>query len=59
VVIWKWEDEDEKGAWGPVWIDAYGDDPQRPISEEKWDRWALRTEAEEFARSNGFEFQEG
>lgn len=59
VVVWKWEEEDEQGEWGPVWVETFGEGAQRPEKEEKWGRWALRSEAEEFARSNGYEFQEG
>ena len=56
-VVWKWEDEDESGEGvGPVWVDTFEDDSDRPTSSEKWDQWVRRAEAEAFAAERGYEF---
>ncbi len=57
VVYWKWEDEeaDLEGV-GPVWVDTYETDPNKPVKSDEWDRWVRRSEAKKYADDNGFEF---
>ena len=57
MVVWKWEEEESDGEGvGPVWLDSFGADPDRPEKSAKWDRWVRRSEAERFAQEHGFEF---
>jgi hypothetical protein len=56
IVIWKWEvDENGGEPSGPVWVDYYADENTVGKSV-KWEQWATRSTAEEFARAHGYEF---
>jgi hypothetical protein len=55
-VYWKWEDEGENGEpVGPVLVTAPAPEGQEAETVE-WDDWASRSDAEDFARQNGYEF---
>jgi hypothetical protein len=56
-VVWQWEDDDDDGQGvGPVWVDTFQGDSQKPDKSEEWDHWVRRSVAERFAAENGFEF---
>jgi hypothetical protein len=55
-VYWKYEDEEDGEAFGPMWIAHFGEDPDAPPEEEAWPEWVTRSFAERHARDNGYEF---
>jgi len=56
-VVWKWEDENDEGERvGPVWIDRFESDSPKPDHSMRWEQWASRSEAEQYAKAHGFEF---
>lgn len=56
-LVWKWEDEDDDGEGvGPVWVDTFESDSPKPDRSDEWDRWVRRSEAEQYAADNGFQF---
>ncbi len=60
VLTWKHEDEfEEDDGIGP-WVERYADsDAAEPVSAVTWNEWLPYSEAREYARSHGYEFNEG
>lgn len=61
VLTWKYEDEFEgdEGI-GPVWVERYAEPgADEPFAEVVWDEWLPFSEAREYARSHGYEFNAG